>query len=262
MSKNITSIDLTGQPLRYTANHFTNDYAGGSFKIRPDYLPLVKGIMIPNYELLEREKELLGEIERDYRGEDPLFIPILKGAVRFSQDMFRFAKHLDPEFEFMPASSYGDRLESGKVKIDLKAILRLMEKLKDRHRPVIIVEDIVDTGNTLNHITYVLNNLDDVIDSQPEFADFERTGTYTPSSVSICTLLDKRVKMDPRFADLPVDYIGFTIADEWVFGYGLDAWDDKVRMLDHLCVLSDHYRDESKLEQFFKELDKKNKEKK
>jgi hypoxanthine phosphoribosyltransferase len=248
-------IDLRSSREILTANQYVNDYAANSFKVRTDYLPLVGRVLIPQYEILEREKELLDEIEKDFQGEQPLFVPILKGAVRFTIDMFRFARRLDPEFEFMSAASYGTRLVSGEVRLELKDISRLLEKLKDRRRPVIIVEDIVDTGSTLSHIVDVLENFDRVIDSQPDFQEFWRTGSYTPASVTICTLLDKPARRKKENAGLPVRYVGFIVPDEWVFGYGLDVWNDRGRTLDHVCILSDHYGDEARLEEFFRDIE-------
>ncbi|MBU2561650.1 MAG: hypothetical protein KKD17_05095 [Nanoarchaeota archaeon] len=256
-----SGIDLRRDTQLYTANPFTNDYPSGSFKVRADLLPLVRGILLPNYQILEREKELFARIERDYRGEDPLFVPILKGAVRFSQDMFRFSRQIDPEYEFMPASSYGTRLESGEVRLNLAEITRLLEKLEDRHRPVIIVEDIVDTGNTLSHIVSVLNSIDEVVDSQPELQSFQRRGRYQPSSVRICTMLNKPDRRKEENKDLPVDYVGFTIPDLWVFGYGMDVWNDRSRTIDHLCVINEEWEDPSKLAEFFSEIDSKRKKK-
>jgi len=255
MSSSKEGIDLRNSPEKFTANQYVNDYAANSFRVREDYLPLVKRVLIPQYAILERQKELLAKIEDDFLGKQPLFIPILKGAVRFAIDMFRFAGRLDPEFEFMSAASYGSRLESGEVRLELRAISRLLDKLKDRHRPVIIVEDIVDTGNTLSHIVSVLHNIDSVIDSQPDFREFQRKGSYTPSSVTICTLLNKPSRRKKENEGLHVSYVGFTIPDVWVFGYGLDVWNDRGRTLDHVCTLSDSYGDEARLEEFFKQLE-------
>jgi len=250
------SIDLRSCTEILTANQYVNDYAANSFKVRADYLPLVSRVLIPQYKILEREKELLEEIERDFRNQEPLFIPILKGAVRFSIDMFRFAKKIDPEFEFMSAASYGTKLVSGEVKLELRDVSRLLEKLKNRKRPVILIEDIVDTGSTLSHIVEVLQNLDEIIDAQPEFREFHRKGSYTPSSVTICTLLDKPSRRKKENQNLPLSYVGFIIPDEWVFGYGLDVWNDRGRTLDHICILSEKYNDEKKLAEFFGLLEK------
>ena len=255
MKEVMEGIDLRDARGVLTANQYVNDYAANSFRVRTDYLPLVKRVLIPQYEILEREKQIFERIEQDFRGEQPLFIPILKGAVRLAVDMFRFARHLDPEFEFMSASSYGTRLESGQVKLELREVSRLLEKLKDRRRPVVIVEDIVDTGNTLSHIVDVLRNIDAVIDAQPDFKEFQRKGSYTPSDVTICTLLDKPARRREENAGLPIGYVGFLVPDEWVFGYGLDVWNDRGRTLDHVCILSETYGDETRLEAFFRMLE-------
>jgi hypoxanthine phosphoribosyltransferase len=256
MPKEGITVDLRDSRDIFMANQHMDDYAAKSFKVRTDYLPLVKEIMIPQYEIIGKEREILAEIEMDYKGEDPLFIPILKGAVRFAVDMFRFAERIDPEFEFMSASSYGRKLEStGKVDIDLKGISRLLEKLKDRNRPVILVEDIVDTGDTLSHIVNVLENIDDILDSMEDFSAFERVGSYKPSSVNICSLINKPCRRKEENQSLPIKYLGFTIPNKWIFGYGLDVWGDRGRTLDHICVLSDEYKQDGKLEEFFTKLD-------
>ncbi|MFH1438301.1 MAG: phosphoribosyltransferase family protein [Pseudomonadota bacterium] len=255
MKNNRQGIDLSGSEGSFTANQYVNDYAAGSFKVRSDYLPLVKKVLIPQYQILERGKELLKQIEEDFQGEQPLFIPILKGAVRFAIDIFRFAGSIDPEFEFMSAASYGTRLSSGKVQLDLRAVSRLLDKLKDRHRPVIIMEDIVDTGNTLSHIVSVLRNIDEMIDSQPDFREFQRKGSYVPSAVSICTLLDKPSRRMKENEGLPLAYTGFVVPNLWVFGYGLDVWNDRGRTLDHVCIIADDYGSEEKLAEFFEDLE-------
>ena len=256
MKENRQAIDLSESAGTFTANQFVNDYAASSFKVRNDYLPLVKKVLIPQYQILERGKELLRQIEEDFQGEQPLFIPILKGAVRFAIDIFRFAKNIDPEFEFMSAASYGTRLSSGEVQLDLKAVSRLLDKLKDRRRPVVIMEDIVDTGNTLSHIVSVLRDIDNMIDSQPDFKEFRRKGSYVPSTVSICTLLDKPSRRRKENEGLPLEYTGFIVPNLWVFGYGLDVWNDRGRTLDHVCILSDNYSSEEKLAEFFENLEK------
>ena len=160
-------------------------------------------ILIEAEPLQQRVKELGQQISADYAGKDLLLICILKGGVPFLTDLMRQIS-LPHEIDFLAVSSYdrGARASGGVVRI----LKDLDEPIEGRH--VLIVEDIIDSGNTLNYITRLLN---------------ERH----PASVKICTLLDK---VERREVDIPVDYVGFPIEDRYVFGYGLDL-DEKFRNL-------------------------------
>ncbi len=146
------------------------------------------------------------QISRDYKGGAPVFIGVLKGVTCFMADLIRHVS-LPLSVEYM-AISYYTNVKPGGVKIT-----------KDLDRSigncdVIMVEDIVDTGMTLN---YVLNYLK----------------AHKPASLKVCTLLDKRVR---RIVEIPLDYVGFEVPDEFVVGYGLD-YNEKYRNLPFIGVL-------------------------
>lgn len=152
-------------------------------------------ILIPEETLQARVRALAEEINQVYQDEDlPLLVCILKGAFVFLADLTR---HLTfrHEVDFMVISSYGKRtVSSGVVRI----LLDLERNIEGRH--VLIVEDIIDTGRTLDYITRNLR-------------------TRHPASLRICTLLSKPSR---REIPIPVDFVGFEIPDEFVVGYGLD----------------------------------------
>ena len=151
-------------------------------------------ILVSEEQLQETIKKLGATLAEDYRGKDPLVICILKGAIFFMADLVR-AMDCNLEIDFMDVSSYGNEFESsGEVRI----LKDLGQSVKNRH--VIIVEDIIDTGYTLQKVRDILN-------------------LREPSSLTICTLLDKPSR---REVDVPVDWVGFTIPDEFVVGYGID----------------------------------------
>jgi hypoxanthine phosphoribosyltransferase len=152
----------------------------------------VREVLFTASEIERRVNELGAEIARDYAGKEPLFIGVLKGVTCFMADLMRHTA-LPLSVDFMTISSYeGDR--SGAVRI----IQDLSENIHGRD--VLVVEDIIDTGMTLNHLLKQLE-------------------AREPQSLRVCTLLDKRVR---RLVDLPLDYVGFEIPDEFVVGYGLD----------------------------------------
>jgi len=168
----------------------------------------MKCILLSRDEIAKRVQELGREISDDYKGEMPLLICILKGSVVFYADLVRCVD-IPVTFEFMTASSYGSAtVSSGEVKI----ISELDGKIKDRH--VILVEDIIDSGRT---IAYIKN-------------DMLKKGV---KSLKVCALLDKP---DRRVSDVSADYVGFTIPDEFVVGYGLD-FDQKYRNFPDIGVL-------------------------
>ena len=167
--------------------------------------------LIPEDELQARIRELAEEIEADYEDEDrPLLVCVLKGAFMFLADLSR---HLDlrHEVDFMEVSSYGAATESSGV---VRILLDLEQNIEGRH--VLIVEDIIDSGRTLQYITRNLK-------------------TRNPASLRICTLLSKPAR---REIDVPVDWIGFEIPDEFVIGYGLD-YAEEYRNLPFIGVLKE-----------------------
>jgi hypoxanthine phosphoribosyltransferase len=169
----------------------------------------VQSVLITEAQLRQRVKELAGQITADYANEeDLLLICVLKGGYIFLSDLSR-AIARPHELDFMAISSYGaGTSSSGAVQI----ILDLKQPLIGRN--VLIVEDIIDSGRTLN---YMRRNL----------------LARGPASLRICTLLNKAER---REVDVPVDYIGFDIPDEFVVGYGLD-FSEIYRNLPYIAVL-------------------------
>src|SRR6202043_2230155 len=151
-------------------------------------------ILVPAEDLNRRVRELAQQVSRDYAGKNLLLIGVLKGAVFFLSDLMR---HIDipVEVDFMAVASYGSATDSSGVVRILKDLDVAIEG-----RDVLIVEDIVDSGLTLQ---YLLRNL----------------GSRNPASLEVCALL---TKPDRRKVDLPTRYVGFEIPDRFVIGYGLD----------------------------------------
>ncbi|MGH7264595.1 MAG: hypoxanthine phosphoribosyltransferase [Candidatus Rokuibacteriota bacterium] len=154
----------------------------------------LKRILMDADELGARVAELGREIARDYAGEEPILIGVLTGAVVFLADLMR-AIDVPVQCEFMAVSSYGAGVRSSGV---VKITADLTVSIEGRH--VMIVEDIIDTGRT---IAYLRRNLQ----------------TRQPRSLRVCALLDK---IERREVPVELDYIGFTIPNEFVVGYGLD----------------------------------------
>ena len=169
----------------------------------------IDNVMIDETALNQRITEMAVAIEADYAGmDDLLLICVLKGGYVFLSDLSRALKR-PHSLDFMGVSSYGGgTVSSGAVQI----IMDLKQPLQDRH--VLIVEDIIDSGNTLS---YLRQNL----------------LARQPASLRICTLLNKPSR---RESDVPVDYIGFDIEDEFVVGYGLD-FDELYRNMPFIAVL-------------------------
>jgi len=170
--------------------------------------------------IARRVRELGATISQDYQagaGRDPhrrplLVVGLLKGALPFMADLIR-AMDIPMEYDFMAVSSYQGRTSPGEVRI-----------LKDLDSPVgsrdlLVVEDIVDTGHTLDHI-------------------LKRLKVREPASLRVCTLLDKPAR---RQVDVPVDYVGFTLDENlFVVGYGLD-YAELYRNLPYIGVLKPEY---------------------
>jgi hypoxanthine phosphoribosyltransferase len=154
----------------------------------------VSEVLISHQQIRERTEELGRQITEDYRGKNPLLICILKGGLMFLADLMREVD-LPLEIDFIAVSSYGDSTESSGV---VRILMDLERNIQGRH--ILIVEDIIDTGRTLS---YIIENL----------------LTRGPASIKVCTLLDKPAR---RELEIPIDYVGFTIPDRFVIGYGLD----------------------------------------
>ncbi|MFZ4813531.1 MAG: hypoxanthine phosphoribosyltransferase [Phototrophicaceae bacterium] len=166
-------------------------------------------ILIASDPLQARIRELGGQISEDYaNSKDLLLICILKGGVMFLTDLMR---HIDVPhaIDFLAVGSYGVgvRESSGEVRINMDLTATV------QGRDVLIVEDIIDSGNTLRFVMDMLQ-------------------TRQPASLKLCTLLDKPER---RKVSIQVDYVGFKIEDKFVFGYGLDL-DEKFRNLPFIGV--------------------------
>lgn len=165
-------------------------------------------VLISKQDIAKRISELAKQLDSDYEGKNPLFIGILKGSVIFTADLLR-ALSIPCQMEFMAVSSYGNSTKSsGEVKL----IKDLNVPIENRH--VVIVEDIVDSGNTLSYLKRLLMQ-------------------RKPASVKIITLLDKPSR---RKVELVPEYCGFSIPDEFVVGYGLD-YNEDYRAFDEVYIL-------------------------
>ena len=165
-------------------------------------------ILFTEEEIRARAKELGAQITKDYKGEELILVGTLKGAVLWMADLMKCID-LDTQVDFITASSYGSgTTTSGIVKITKDVEL----SLEGKH--VLIVEDIVDSGFTLSKlVTYFIDR--------------------NAKSVKVCTLLDKPSR---RVADITPDYVGFTVEDLFIIGYGLD-YDQKYRNLPYISYL-------------------------
>jgi hypoxanthine phosphoribosyltransferase len=161
-------------------------------------------------ELQARVRELGAEISRDYAGREVLLLGVLKGAVFFLADLMRQVD-LACELDFMAVSSYGSLTDSSGVVRILKDLDAPIEG-----KDVLIVEDIVDSGLTLNYLLRNLRGRD-------------------PRSLEVCALL---VKPGRRKIDLPIRYVGFEIPNRFVVGYGLDL-DQRYRNLPYVAAVED-----------------------
>lgn len=168
-------------------------------------------VLISEKEIQDRIRSMAAEIERDYpRGEEIHLVAVLKGGFMFMADLVRaMGPHVT--MDFMAVSSYGKSTKSsGQVRV----LKDLDSSLEGRH--IIIIEDIVDTGLTLHYLQNILR-------------------ARMPTTVRTACLLSKPSR---RQVDVPIDYVGFTIDDYFVVGYGLD-YAEKYRNLPYIAVLGD-----------------------
>jgi hypoxanthine phosphoribosyltransferase len=164
--------------------------------------------LIPQDKIRQAVAKLAAEIRQDYQGKQPLLIGILKGSFVFMADLVR-ELGLPVEVDFVKLSSYGSGTKtSGKVKV----VQGLKTPIKGRD--VLVVEDIVDTGLTVSFLMDYLRN-------------------KKPASLRLCALTDK-----PSRHEVPVtiDYLGFTVPDKFIVGYGID-WNEKFRHLRDICCI-------------------------
>ena len=161
-------------------------------------------------EIQARINEMGLEISRDYKDKEVVAVAVLKGSIMFYADLLRQLDMPGLSCDFLGLSSYGSRTESSGV---VRLTTDLSSSVVDKH--VLILEDIVDTGLTMQ---YLLENM----------------ATRKPASVRICTLLHKPSN---ERVSVPLQYIGFTIGNEFVVGYGLD-YDERYRQLPYIGVMS------------------------
>ena len=168
----------------------------------------IQEILFSEEQLKTRVAEIAREIERDYQGKEVMLISVLRGSFIFMADLCR-AIDLPCTLDFMSVSSYGSgTTSSGQVQITKD----LSEDITGRH--IIVVEDILDSGNTLSYLLKILEH-------------------RHPASIRLCTLLDKP---DRRVKPVEVHYSGFTIPDAFVVGYGLD-YAEQYRNLPYIGIL-------------------------
>ncbi len=168
----------------------------------------VERVLLSEEQLAKRILEIGAEITADYAGKEILMIGVLRGAVLFMADLARAIK-VPAAIDFMAVSSYGAGTSSSGV---VRILKDLDENVEGKH--VLVVEDIIDSGLTLN---YLVDNLK----------------SRQPASIKICTLLNKP---DRRKVDVDIAYNGFTIPDHFVIGYGLD-YAEKYRNLPFIGIL-------------------------
>lgn len=168
----------------------------------------ISKILIGKEAIDNRVKELGAALTKDYEGKELIAVCILKGAVVFYADLLREIQS-PLQMDFMSISSYGNSRKSSGI-VQIRKDLDI--DITDRH--VLIIEDIMDSGQTLSYL-------------------LEMLATREPASLRVCCLLDKP---DRRVANIQPDYCGFVIPDEFVVGYGLD-YAEKYRNLDFVGVL-------------------------
>ena len=167
-------------------------------------------VLLTEEEIRRQVKRLAQEINRDYQQKHPLLLGILKGSFVFMADLIRLLE-IPVEIEFVRLSSYGSaRATSGEVKV----VHGLRSRIKGRD--VLVIEDIVDAGITVSY-----------------FLDYLRH--KKPSSLKLCALFDKPSR---RKVSVAIDYLGFTIPNKFVVGYGLD-YDERFRHLPQLYFIED-----------------------
>ncbi len=166
-------------------------------------------ILFPSSELKNRISELGEQITEDYKGKEILLVSVLRGGIIFLSDLIKKID-LALSIDFMSISTYG-------INEDISGIVRITKDLEDsiEGKDVLIVEDIIDTGLTMS---YLLRNLK----------------SRYPNSISICTLLNRDAR---RIADIDIKYVGFSIGEKYIVGYGLD-YKQKFRNLESIYELN------------------------
>lgn len=173
----------------------------------------IKEILLSEEQLKNIVNDLGEQISKDYEGKELILVSVLKGSVVFMGDLMRAIK-VPCYIDFMSVSSYG----SGTTSSGVVKIIKDLDTNVIEGKNLLIVEDILDSGRTLNYLKQYL-------------------GTRNPESIKICTLLDKPDRRDPNLkGKLIADYAGALIPDAFVVGYGLD-YDEKYRNLPYVGIL-------------------------
>jgi len=171
-------------------------------------------VLITREEIERKVAELADELRRDYQDKHPILIGILTGSFVFMSDLMR-KLNIPAEIDFIRLSSYGaDKETSGRVTQVHGVKTSMRKRIKGRH--VLVIEDIVDSGLTTRFL-------------------LDRLSRRKPASLKLCTMFDKPSR---RVTEVPIDYLGFTVPDVFVVGYGLD-FNEEFRYLPDLCVLEE-----------------------
>jgi len=171
---------------------------------------LRREVLIPEADIQRRVREIADQISNDYQGTEPILVGILKGSIVFMADLMR-AIRIPVQMDFMRAASYGSETQSsGMVRVTKDIELPILG------RPVILIEDIVDSGLTLAYVKGLL----------------EGRGA---ASLKICALIDKSERREQAVS---VDYCGFQVKEGFLVGYGLDC-NEEYRNLPEICVLKE-----------------------
>ncbi|MEH7454416.1 hypoxanthine phosphoribosyltransferase [Gottfriedia acidiceleris] len=171
----------------------------------------IKDTLISETDLKNRVKALAEQIEHDFNNEPLILVVVLKGSFVFAADLVREMKS-NINVDFISVSSYSNQTEStGKVRL----LKDLDENITDKN--VVVIEDIIDSGLTLHFLR-------------------DHLQMHKPKSIKICTLLDKPER---RKINLPVDYVGFVIPDEFIVGYGID-YAQQYRNLPYIATVEEY----------------------
>ena len=181
----------------------------GAHRRLPDLVNDVAEVLITEAQVRAKVAEMAAELSRDYADRDLTLVSVLKGSLPFMADLMR-AMSIPVQIDLMEVSSYGG------TSTETSGLVRILKDLSSsvEGRDVVIVEDIIDTGLTLNYLQRYLRG-------------------KNPATLRICTLLDKPAR---RLAPIEIDYRGFTIPDRFVVGYGLD-YGEFYRNLPYIGVL-------------------------
>lgn len=167
-------------------------------------------VLFTQEDITKRAKELAKQIDEDFKGEEVILLGTLKGSIPWLVDIMKHTT-IETKLDFISASSYGSSTtSSGVVKIKYDASINMYNE------NVIVVEDIIDTGNTLKYVV-------------------EKLKERGPKTIKICTMLNKEAR---RTTDIHADYVGFDVDDLFVIGYGLD-FDQKFRGLPYISYLEE-----------------------